>query len=401
MQVCDQAAQTLRKCGEEALTAALHSRLQSAQIVPEREAVIQLAFDLLGCRQPFVLTRLHDEEEENHVTVLRAFAPLAWRNHENLDLLAPFLASKNASEARKACHLMRLAETWLTPQAAGKYPPVCWMTRCNSRGKRSPEDKPLRMDCVGYAAFLTGGWDTLARTLSQRPAQDTARVVNLPRFTASHAAPLLRAYPALRDVFRTAIYGRFSAARPGSRYRELPLAKARPGQLNYATSGSGSGGHLATVIMNKMAGITMVHVPYKGSAPAMIDSISGQCHVHIASLITSLPHVREGRVRGIGVTSAKRSAAAPDIPAIAETLPGYEVVNSYYLLAPAGLPADVHTKLHADAVKAIRHPEVVERLARDGADPVGNTPAQATRYIEGEIQKWGKAVRESGAKADG
>jgi tripartite-type tricarboxylate transporter receptor subunit TctC len=153
--------------------------------------------------------------------------------------------------------------------------------------------------------------------------------------------------------------------------------------------------------MNKMAGITMVHVPYKGSAPAMIDSISGQCQVHIASLITSLPHVREGRVRGIGVTSAKRSAAAPDIPAIAETLPGYEVVNSYYLPAPAGLPADVHTKLHADAVKAIRHPEVVERLARDGADPVGNTPAQATRYIEGEIQKWGKAVRESGAKADG
>ena len=118
---------------------------------------------------------------------------------------------------------MQLAEAWLKPQAAGKYPPVCWMTRCNSRGKRSPEDKPLRMDCVGYAAFLTGGWDTLARTLSQRPAQDTARVVNLPRFTASHAAPLLRAYPALRDVFRTAIYGRFSAARPGSRYRELPL----------------------------------------------------------------------------------------------------------------------------------------------------------------------------------
>jgi tripartite-type tricarboxylate transporter receptor subunit TctC len=189
---------------------------------------------------------------------------------------------------------------------------------------------------------------------------------------------------------------------PARSVKELvALAKARPGQLNYATSGAGSGGHLASVIMNKMADITMVHVPYKGSAPAMIDTISGQCQVHIASLITSLPHVRSGKVRGIGVTSTKRSSAAPDIPAIAETLAGYEVVNSYYLLAPAGIAADVQARLHAEAVKAIRHPDVVERLARDGADPVGNTPAQATRYIEGELQKWGRAVRDSGAKADG
>lgn len=223
MQVCDQAAQTLRKCGGEALTAALHARLQSAQIVPEREAVIQLAFDLLGCRHPFVLARLYEENEENRAAVLRAFAPLAWRNHENLDLLAPFLASKKAAEARQACHLMQLTATWLKPQAAGKLPASLLDDTVQQLQKAPPEDEPLRMDCVGYAAFLTGGWDTLARTLSQRPAQDTARVVNLPCFTASHAAPLLQAHPALRDVFRTAIYARFSAARPGSRYHELPL----------------------------------------------------------------------------------------------------------------------------------------------------------------------------------
>lgn len=180
----------------------------------------------------------------------------------------------------------------------------------------------------------------------------------------------------------------------------IALAKAKPGELNFATAGAGSGGHLATEIFNQMAGVKMVHVPYKGSSQAMIDLISGQTQLHIASMITSLPHVRSGKVRGIGVTSAQRSTAAPDIPAVAETLPGYEVVNSYYLLAPAGTPKDVITRLHTEAVKAIRNPDVVERLARDGADPVANTPEQTTQYIARELEKWGKAVRASGARAD-
>jgi tripartite-type tricarboxylate transporter receptor subunit TctC len=190
-------------------------------------------------------------------------------------------------------------------------------------------------------------------------------------------------------------------ALPAKTVKELiALAKARPGELNFGTAGAGSGGHLANVIFNQMAGVKMVHVPYKGSSPAMIDLIAGQTQMHIASLITSLPHVRSGKVRGIGVTSAKRSAAAPDIPAVAETLPGYEVVNSYYLLAPAGTPKETVSRLHAEAVKAIRNPEVVERLARDGADPVANTPEETAQYISREIEKWGKAVRDSGAKAD-
>ncbi len=180
----------------------------------------------------------------------------------------------------------------------------------------------------------------------------------------------------------------------------IALAKARPGQLNYATAGSGSGGHLANVIFNHMAGVTMVHVPYKGSSPAIIDLIAGNTQMHIASLITVLPHVRSGRVRGIAVTSAKRSAVVPDIPAIAETLPGYEVVNSYYLLAPAGTPNEIVARLHAEVAKALREPDVVERLAKDGADPVGNTPAEATQVISQEIVKWGKAVKDSGAKPD-
>ena len=180
----------------------------------------------------------------------------------------------------------------------------------------------------------------------------------------------------------------------------ISLAKARPGQLNFATAGAGSGGHLANVIFNHMAGVTMVHVPYRGSSPAIIDLIAGQTQLHIASLITVLPHVRSGKVRGLAVTSAKRSAVVPEVPTVGETLRGYEVVNSYYLLAPAGTPADIIARLNAEAAKALQQPDVVERLAKDGADPVGNSPAEAQRYIAQEIVKWGKAVKDSGAKPD-
>lgn len=190
-------------------------------------------------------------------------------------------------------------------------------------------------------------------------------------------------------------------ALPARTVKELiSLAKARPGQLNFASAGAGSGGHLANVIFNYMADIKMVHVPYRGSSPAMIDLIAGNTQLYIASLITSLPHVRSGKVRGIAVTSAKRSSVMPEIPTIGETLRGYEVVNSYYLLAPAGTPNEIVTRLHAEAAKAIHLPDVVERLAKDGAEPVGNSPAEATQYIAQEIVKWGKAVKDSGAKPD-
>ena len=188
---------------------------------------------------------------------------------------------------------------------------------------------------------------------------------------------------------------------PAKSAKELiALAKARPGQLLFGSAGSGSGGHLANEIFNVMAGIKMTHVPYKGSAPALIDVIAGNTQLMVATLITSLPHVRSGRLRALGVSSVKRSPVLPDVPTIAETLPGYECVVSYFLLAPAGTPEDIIAKLHAEAAKALKQPDVVERLARDGADPIGNTPQETTRYVAAEIEKWGKAVKASGARAD-
>jgi tripartite-type tricarboxylate transporter receptor subunit TctC len=149
-----------------------------------------------------------------------------------------------------------------------------------------------------------------------------------------------------------------------------------------------------------MAEIKMVHVPYKGSAPAMFDVVAGNTQLMIATLITSLPHVRSGRLRGIGVTSAQRSPIAPDVPTVAETIPGYEVVVSYFLLAPAGTPKEIITTLNSEAVKALKRPDVVERLAHDGAKPVANSPEETRRYIADEIVKWGKAVKASGAQSD-
>lgn len=190
-------------------------------------------------------------------------------------------------------------------------------------------------------------------------------------------------------------------ALPAKSVKELiALAKARPGELLYGSAGSGSGGHLATEILASMARIKMTHVPYKGSSPALIDVVAGNTQLMLATFITSLPHIRSGRLRGIGVTSDKRSPVLPDVPAVAETLPGYETVVSYFLLAPVGTPEDIVKRLSTDAAKVLKQPDVIKRLEADGADPVGNTPQQAARYIAAEIEKWGKAVRSSGARAD-
>lgn len=188
---------------------------------------------------------------------------------------------------------------------------------------------------------------------------------------------------------------------PARSVKELiALARKRPGELNYGSAGSGSGGHLATEILGMMAEIKMVHVPYKGSAPAMFDVVAGNTQLMIATLITSLPHVRSGRLLGIGVTSARRSPVVPDVPTVAETVPGYEVVVSYFLLAPAGTPKEIISTLNSAAVKALKQSDVVERLARDGAAPVANSAAETGRYIADEIVKWGKAVKAAGAQSD-
>jgi tripartite-type tricarboxylate transporter receptor subunit TctC len=180
----------------------------------------------------------------------------------------------------------------------------------------------------------------------------------------------------------------------------INLAKARPGQLLYGSAGAGSGGHLATEMFAAMAGVKMTHVPYKGSSPALIDVIAGNTQLMVATLISSLPHVRSNRLKGVGVSSLKRSPVLPDVPAVAEALPGYEALVSYFFVAPAATPKDIVARLSAESMKALKQSDTVERLARDGAEPVASTPADTARVISSEIVKWGKAVKSSGAQAD-
>jgi tripartite-type tricarboxylate transporter receptor subunit TctC len=145
----------------------------------------------------------------------------------------------------------------------------------------------------------------------------------------------------------------------------------------------------------------MVHIPYKGAVPAFTGLLGGEVAVYMSSIQPAMPMLKAGRVRALGVTGSTRIATLPDVPTIAETgLPGYEVTNWYGVMAPAGLPKDILTKLHADLVKAMKQPDVQQRFAAEGGDATPNTPEQFAAFIKNEITKWGKAVRESGAKVD-
>jgi tripartite-type tricarboxylate transporter receptor subunit TctC len=181
----------------------------------------------------------------------------------------------------------------------------------------------------------------------------------------------------------------------------VALAKARPRQLNYASGGIGASQHLATELFAMMAGVKMTHIAYKGAAASVNDMLSGQTQLTFGDMVAFLPHARAGRLRPIAVTTAKRAAAVPELPTVAEAgVPGYEATAWYGMFAPAGTPADVVAKLHAEAVRILRAPEVAERIANLGAEPVANTPAEFAAFIRAEMARWSKVVREAGIKAE-
>ena len=181
----------------------------------------------------------------------------------------------------------------------------------------------------------------------------------------------------------------------------IALARAKPGQINYASAGSGTPPHLAGELFKVMAKIDMVHVPYKGNAPAFTDVIGGQVSLIFPTMPSAMPFIKSGRLRPIAVTSAKRSPAAPDIPTIAESgLPGYEATSWYGILAPARTPREIVARLHEVLVSIIGSPDMKDKLAAQGLDPVGNTPQQFAAVIKSEISKWAKVVKASGAKPE-
>ena len=179
----------------------------------------------------------------------------------------------------------------------------------------------------------------------------------------------------------------------------IALAKARPAQITYASAGNGSPTHLGMEVFRSV-GAVMTHVPYKGAAPGLIDLLGGHVQVMMTTLAFVKPHVEAGKLHALGVSTAKRAASMPQVPAIAETLPGYEVINWWGVLAPAGTPNAIITKLNGAMVGMLRDADVQETLAREGIDRAGSSPGEFGAYIRAEIAKWTKVARETGVKLD-
>ncbi|MBI3918507.1 MAG: tripartite tricarboxylate transporter substrate binding protein [Betaproteobacteria bacterium] len=229
----------------------------------------------------------------------------------------------------------------------------------------------------GYTLLLAGSSFVIAPSLQRKlpydPLKDFAPIT-----MAANSPGLLVVNPAL----------------PVRTVKDLiAVARAKPGQLNYGSPGNGTSPHFAGALFNMMAGTEMVHVPYKGAAMVMTDLIGGQIHVSFASMLSAITHAKSGRLRAVAVTGAKRSAALPELPAVAEFVPGFESGSWQLIFAPAGTPAPIIGTLHREIVRVVHLPEVVAQLARDGAEPVGNTPQELSNWLPGEFAKWAKVAR--------
>ncbi len=180
----------------------------------------------------------------------------------------------------------------------------------------------------------------------------------------------------------------------------IAYAKANPGKLNFASSGSGTSIHLSGELFKTMTGVQMTHVPYKGSAPALTDLIGGQVQLMFDNLPSSLAFIKAGKLRAIAVTGTTRAPALPDVPTVADTVPGFEASSWFGILAPAGTPRDIVMKINGETSKWLASPDAKEKLAAQGANVAGGTPEDFAKHIQAETAKWAKVVKESGAKVD-
>ena len=181
----------------------------------------------------------------------------------------------------------------------------------------------------------------------------------------------------------------------------IALARAHPGKLSYASGGAGAGTHLSGELFRLLTQTDVVHVPYKGNAPAVADLLGGQVDMMFDIVTTSLPLIRSGKLKGLAVTSAKRSSLAPELPTMIEAgLPGFETTGWYMMLAPAGMPKDVMTTLNAELNRAIKDPDVGAKLGAQGVEWVGGTPGEADAFLRAEMTRWAKIAKDTGMKAD-
>src|SRR5258706_4508751 len=242
--------------------------------------------------------------------------------------------------------------------------------------KATPDGYSLAMIIVGHAINAS-----LYSKLPYDPVKDFAPVT-----LAGAATIVLVAHPSVQ----------------AKSVKELiALAKSKPGKINWASPGTGTPHHLGGKLFKTLTGINMVHIPYKGAAPAVVDLLGGQVSLAFVSLPAALPHIKSGKLTALGVSGPQRSAVAPEVPTIAESgLTGYELENWYGVLAPAGTPRGIVNKLNGEIVKILQTQDVKERLNSQGFEIRTSTPEQFAAYLKSEIVKWAKIVKDSGAKVD-
>ena len=230
----------------------------------------------------------------------------------------------------------------------------------------------------------------------------TGPLANNPLLYAKLPYDSLKDFAPISNVANSAFVLVVHPSLPSQSVKELiALAKARPGQLSYASWGHGSSTHLATVLLTTMSGIDLVHVPYKGSGNAMPDMLAGNVQLAFDSMLSSVPYIGSGRLRPLGVSALKRAGVLPQVPTLSEAgLEGFEAGSWYGFLAPAKTPRDIVARLNEEILKALKLPEVQERLASLGTDPIGSSPAQFDEQIRRDLAKWGKVVQAAGIRPE-
>ena len=269
----------------------------------------------------------------------------------------------------------RLTEAWGQPVVVEPRPGASGMIGAEIASRASPD---------GYTFMIATSQHAIVQSMYEKRGYDLIR-----DFTP---VSLMASTPFLLIV---------NASVPAGSLKELiALAKSKPAQLKYGSGGSGSPPHLSAEIFKSMTGVDMLHVPYKGVTPALNDTVAGHVQMTFSVIPASIALVKSGKVKALGVTSAKRTQLVPDIPTIAETVPGYEFIGWYGLMAPAKTPAAIISKMNAEVVKVLKTAEFHERLSGLGAEPIGTTPQELGTFMREQVEKMRRAVKESGARPD-
>jgi len=291
-------------------------------------------------------------------------------------LIVPFAAG-GGNDAVARLVGKRLADSLGQPVLVDNRPGAGGVVGAELAAKSAPDGYTLFLGGVGSHAINPN----LHRKLPYDPVRDFAPVELL-----AQAPLVLVVHPSVpaRDIAEFIAY-----------------ARANPGRLNFASNGNGSSSQLAAVMFDAMAGVDMVHVPYKGLSPALADLLSGQVQLMFSSVVAILPHIKAGKLRGLATTGAKRLASLPELPTIAESgLPGYEASSWYGILAPAGTPRAVVDRLNAELTKALDQPEVRASLIAEGAEPAGGSPEVFAQHIRSEMERLGKLIRDANIRLE-